>query len=159
MTVRPRIATCLWYDSKGEEAANFYVSLFANSRIVSVLHYGEAGMMPKGTPMLIRFELDGVPLAALNGGPHFTLSEAVSLVALCDTQKEIDRLWTALVADGGAESRCGWLKDRFGLSWQIIPSMLDELLSDCDPARGRRVMDAIMTMAKIDLAALERAAR
>jgi predicted 3-demethylubiquinone-9 3-methyltransferase (glyoxalase superfamily) len=157
--MRPRVSTCLWFDDNGEEAAKYYVSLFPNSRIVSVSRYGEGGMMPKGLAMLTRFELDGASLAALNGGPHFKLSEAASVVALCDTQGEIDRLWSALTADGGAESRCGWLKDRFGLSWQIIPSMLEELTSGKDPARTGRVMAAIMQMGKIDLAAIEQATR
>ncbi len=157
--MRPRVSTCLWFDDNGEEAAKYYVSLFPNSRIASVSRYGEGGMMPEGLAMLTRFELDGAPFAALNGGPHFKLSEAASIVALCDTQGDIDRLWSALTADGGAESRCGWLKDRFGLSWQIIPSMLDEVMSDKDPARTGRVMAAIMQMAKIDLAAIEQAAK
>jgi predicted 3-demethylubiquinone-9 3-methyltransferase (glyoxalase superfamily) len=157
--MRPRVSTCLWFDDNGEEAAKYYVSLFPNSRIVSVSRYGEGGMMPKGLAMLTRFELDGASFAALNGGPHFKLSEAASIVALCDTQREIDRLWSALTADGGAESRCGWLKDRFGLSWQIIPSMLEELTSGKDPARTGRVMAAIMQMGKIDLAAIEQASR
>jgi predicted 3-demethylubiquinone-9 3-methyltransferase (glyoxalase superfamily) len=157
--MKPRVSACLWFDDNGEEAAKYYVSLFPNSRIVSVSRYGEGGMMPKGLAMLTRFELDGASLAALNGGPHFKLSEAASVVALCDTQGEIDRLWSALTADGGAESRCGWLKDRFGLSWQIIPSMLEELTSGKDPARTGRVMAAIMQMGKIDLAAIEQATR
>lgn len=150
-----RISTCLWYDDNGEEAANFYVSLFPNSRIVSVTHYGEGGMMPKGLAMLTRFELDGVPFGALNGGTYYKLSEAASIVALCDTQDEIDRLWSSLTANGGAESRCGWLKDRFGLSWQIIPALLDEAIAD--PDRGARAMGAIMPMTKIDLATVEAA--
>ena len=155
--MRSRVSTCLWFDDNGEEAATFYMSLFPNSRIVSVSRYGEGGMMPKGLAMLTRFELDGASFAALNGGPHFKLSEAASIVALCDTQGEIDRLWSALTADGGAESQCGWLKDRFGLSWQIVPAMLDEVMSDKDPARTGRVMAAIMTMVKIDIAAIGKA--
>jgi len=158
VTKQQRISTCLWFDDNGEEAAKFYVSLFPNSRVVSVSRYGEGGMMRKGLAMLTRFELDGVPFAALNGGAHYTLSEAASIVALCDTQEEIDRLWSALTADGGAESRCGWLKDRFGVSWQVIPSMLNEIMSG-DEARLGRVMAAIMPMKKIDLAAIEKAAR
>ncbi len=156
MSVKSRISTCLWFNDDGEEAAKFYVSLFSNSRIVSVSRYGEGGMMRKGLAMLTRFELDGASFAALNGGRHFKLTEAASLVALCDTQREIDRLWSALTADGGAESRCGWLKDRFGLSWQIIPSMLDEVMSG-DPARAGRVMAAVMPMTKIDIATLVKA--
>jgi len=156
MSVKSRVSTCLWYDSNGEEAAKFYVSLFPESRIVSVTRYGEGGMMPKGLAMLTRFELDGVPFSALNGGPHFKLTEAASLVASCDTQDDIDRLWSALTANGGAESRCGWLKDRFGLSWQVIPSMLGEVMGD--PARAARVMAALMPMSKIELAKLTEAA-
>lgn len=154
MTVRQRVSTCLWFDDNGEEAAKFYVSLFPNSRIVSISRYGEGGMMRQGLAMLTRFELGGVEFAALNGGPHFKLTEAASLVSLCDTQAEIDRLWSALLAGGGVESRCGWLKDRFGLSWQVIPSMLSDVLADRDPARSARVMEAIMSMVKIDIATL-----
>ena len=156
MTIKRRVSTCLWFDDDGEDAANFYVSLFPNSRIVSVTRYGEGGMMRKGLAMLTRFELDGASFAALNGGTHFKLSEAASLVVLCEDQAEIDRLWTALIADGGEESRCGWLKDRFGLSWQIIPAILDEMMSG-DPARLAPVMAAIMLMKKIDIATLKAA--
>lgn len=157
MTVKQRVSTCLWFDDNGEEAANFYVSLFPNSRIVSVTRYGEGGMMRNGLAMLTRFELGGVEFAALNGGPHFRLTEAASLVALCDTQTEIDRLWSALLMDGGVESRCGWLRDRFGLSWQVIPAMMSDVMGAGDPDRAARVMAAIMTMVKIDLAAIEKA--
>ncbi len=155
MPVTRRISTCLWYDDNGEEAANFYVSLFPNSRIIGVTRYPEGGMMPKGTAMLTRFELDGVEFAALNGGRRFRLSEAASLVALCETQDEIDRLWTELTANGGAESRCGWLKDRFGLSWQIIPDGIDKMLAD--PEKGARVWAAIMPMTKINIARIREA--
>jgi predicted 3-demethylubiquinone-9 3-methyltransferase (glyoxalase superfamily) len=155
MAIKQRVSTCLWYDRDGEVAADFYVSLFPNSRIISVNRYGEGQMLPKGTAMLTRFSLDGTEFAALNGGPHFRLTEAASLVALCEDQKEIDRLWDALTADGGQESQCGWLKDRFGLSWQIIPEGIDEMMSD--PVKGARVWQAIMPMKKIDLAALEAA--
>lgn len=157
MSVKSRISTCLWFNENGEEAAEFYVSLFPNSRIVSISRYGEGGMMRKGLAMLTRFELDGTAFAALNGGTHFKLSEAASLVALCDDQAEIDRLWTALTADGGEESRCGWLKDRFGLSWQIIPAMLDELMGGEDRRRAERAFGAMMTMVKIDIAKIEAA--
>lgn len=155
MTIKQRVSTCLWYDSEGEEAANFYVSLFPNSRIVGVMRYGEGAPMPKGTAMLTRFELDGAEFAALNGGPHFKLTEAASLVALCENQDEIDRLWTRLTANGGAESQCGWLKDRFGLSWQIIPEGIDKMLSD--PVKGQRVFAAIMPMKRIVIAKLQAA--
>jgi predicted 3-demethylubiquinone-9 3-methyltransferase (glyoxalase superfamily) len=155
MTIKQRVSTCLWYDDNGEEAANFYVSLFPNSRIISINRYGEGAPMPKGTAMLVRFALDGVEFAALNGGKHFKLTEAASLVALCETQVEIDRLWTRLTANGGAESMCGWLKDRFGLSWQIIPEGVDKLMAD--PVRGARVFAAIMAMKKIDIAKVKQA--
>ncbi len=158
MIAKHRVSTCLWFDDNGEEAAEFYVSLFPASRIVSVSRYGEDAMMPKGLAMLTRFELDGVSFAALNGGPNFKLSEAASLVALCDTQAEIDRLWDALVANGGAESHCGWLKDRFGLSWQIIPSFLNDVMIG-DQARADRVMAQFMTMKKIDLETLAAASK
>ena len=155
MAIKQRVSTCLWYDDKGEEAADFYVSLFPNSRVISVTRYGEGMMMPKGLAMLTRFSLDGTEFAALNGGAHFKLTEAASLVALCEDQREIDRLWDALTADGGTESQCGWLKDRFGLSWQIIPDGVDRMMSD--PVKGPRVWEAIMPMKKIDLAALKAA--
>lgn len=155
MTIKQRVSTCLWYDRDGETAADFYVSLFPNSKIISVNRYGEGQMLPKGTAMLTRFSLDGTEFAALNGGPHFKLTEAASLVALCEDQKEIDRLWDALTADGGQESQCGWLKDRFGLSWQIIPEGIDKMMSD--PGKGARVWEAIMPMKKIDIARLRAA--
>lgn len=160
MTVRQIVSTCLWFDDDGEEAANFYVSLFPDSRILNIVRYGEPlsggpPPMPAGTAMLVRFELGGVEFAALNGGPIFKQSEAASLVALCETQEEIDRLWTRLTAQGGVESQCGWLKDRFGVSWQVIPAGIDEMMKD--PKKGRRVMEAIMTMKKIDIAKLKEA--
>jgi predicted 3-demethylubiquinone-9 3-methyltransferase (glyoxalase superfamily) len=155
MAIKQRVSTCLWFDRDGEVAADTYVSLFPDSRIVSVTRYGEGAPLPKGTAMLTRFILDGTEFAALNGGPHFKLTEAASLVALCEDQKEIDRLWDALTADGGQESQCGWLKDRFGLSWQIIPEGIDEMMSD--PVKGARVWEAIMPMKKIDIAKLKAA--
>ncbi len=155
MAIKQRVSTCLWYDRDGEVAADFYVSLFPNSRIISVNRYGDGAPLPKGTAMLTRFSLDGAEFAALNGGPHFKLTEAASLVALCEDQKEIDRLWDALTADGGAESQCGWLKDRFGLSWQIIPEGIDKMMSD--PVKGARVFEAIMPMKKINLAKIKAA--
>jgi predicted 3-demethylubiquinone-9 3-methyltransferase (glyoxalase superfamily) len=155
MAIKQRVSTCLWYDRDGEVAADFYVSLFPNSKIISVNRYGEGQMLPKGTAMLTRFSLDGTEFAALNGGQHFKLTEAASLVVLCEDQKEIDRLWNALTAGGGAESQCGWLKDRFGLSWQIIPEGIDKMMSD--PVKGARVWEAIMPMKKIDIAALKAA--
>jgi predicted 3-demethylubiquinone-9 3-methyltransferase (glyoxalase superfamily) len=154
-----RISTCIWMDNQGEDAANFYVSLFPNSRIVHVRRYGPGQPLPEGTAMLTRFELDGVSFATLNGGPRFPLSEAVSLVVTCDTQAEIDRLWSALIANGGAESRCGWCKDRFGLSWQIIPSQLGEWMSSGDSEAIGRMFGALMPMTKLDIATLEAAYR
>lgn len=159
MAIAQRISTCLWFNDKGEEAASFYVSLLPNSRIVHVSRYGPGQPLPEGTAMLTRFELEGVSFAALNGGPMFPLSEAVSLVVTCDTQAEIDRLWNALIADGGAESMCGWCKDRFGLSWQIIPSQLDAWMSSGDGEGIGRMFGTLMQMRKIDLAALDAAFR
>lgn len=154
-----RISTCLWFDSNGEDAANFYVSLFPNSRIVHVSRYGPGQPLPEGTAMLVRLELDGVSFAALNGGPMFKLSEAVSLVTTCDTQAELDRLWNALTADGGAESMCGWCKDRFGLSWQIIPSQISDWMGSPDKEAQGRMWGKLMKMRKIDIATLDTAFR
>lgn len=154
-----RISTCLWFNDKGEEAANFYVSLLPNSRIVHVSRYGPGQPLPEGTAMLTRFELEGVSFATLNGGPMFPLSEAVSLVVLCDTQAELDRLWNALIADGGAESMCGWCKDRFGLSWQIIPSQLDEWMGSSNSEGMGRLWGKLMQMRKIDIGVLDAAFR
>jgi predicted 3-demethylubiquinone-9 3-methyltransferase (glyoxalase superfamily) len=153
-----KIHPFLWFDTQAEEAAEFYVSLFPNSRITSVARYRPAGPGPEGSAMTVAFELDGQQLVALNGGPHFTFSEAISMVVNCDDQSEVDRLWAALTADGGRESQCGWLKDRYGLSWQIVPKRLMELAQDKDPGRATRTMQAMMKMVKLDIAALERAA-
>ena len=152
-----RISTCLWFDRDGEKAAKLYTSLFKNSRITAVSRYGKGAALPKGTALLVEFTLDGVPFQALNGGPVFKLSEAASLSVACDTQAEIDRLWKALLAKGGEESHCGWLKDRFGLSWQIVPSMMTTWMTD--PARAPHVMAAFMPMIKLDIATLEAAYR
>lgn len=159
MTAPQRISTCLWFNDKGEEAANFYVSLIPDSRIVHVSRYGPGQPLPEGTAMLTRFELGGVAFATLNGGPMFSLSEAVSLVVLCDTQAELDRLWHALIADGGAESMCGWCKDRYGLSWQIIPSKLSEWMSSPEAEGMGRLWGKLMQMRKIDIAILDAAFR
>lgn len=159
MSKPQRISTCLWFDRDGEEAANFYTSLFENSRIVAVSRYGKDAPLPEGTAMLVEFTLSGVPFQALNGGPHYKLTPAASLSIACDTQAEIDRLWSRLTANGGAESRCGWLVDRFGLSWQIVPSMMAKWMTDPDPARIARVVAAFMPMNKLDLAKLEAAHR
>ena len=150
---RQRVTTCLWFDDQAEAAATFYTSLFDDSRITAV------SRQPDGRALMVVFELGGVEFQGLNGGPVFQLSEACSLSVICDTQSEIDRLWTALVADGGEESQCGWLKDRFGLSWQIVPSTLGAMMTDPDPDRVGRVAAAFMSMKKFDLAALEAAFR
>jgi predicted 3-demethylubiquinone-9 3-methyltransferase (glyoxalase superfamily) len=157
MSPPQRISTCLWFNDEGEEAANFYVSLFPNSRIVHISRYGPGQPLPEGTAMLTRFELDGASFAALNGGPMFPLSEAVSVVATCDTQPELDRIWNALIANGGAESMCGWCKDRFGLSWQIIPSQMSAWMASSDGAAQGRMFGKLMSMRKLDIPTLEAA--
>ncbi len=152
-----KITPCLWFDSQAEEAATFYTSIFGNSRILEVARYGKAGPGPEGSVMTVNFELDGHEFVALNGGPQFTFNEAISLQVNCRTQEEVDDLWTRL-SEGGAEGPCGWLKDRYGVSWQIIPTRLNELLGDADPERSQRAMGAMLGMKKIDIAALEQAA-
>ena len=159
MPTPQRISTCVWLDRDGEEAANFYTSLFDNSRIVSISRYGKGSHLPQGTAWLVEFTLDGTPFQVLNGGPHFKLTEAASISVSCDSQAEIDRLWTRLTANGGTESHCGWLKDRFGVSWQIVPSQMVTWMTDKDPARIARVVAAFMPMAKLDIATLEAAYR
>jgi len=151
------ITPCLWFDTEGEEAANFYTSVFPNSKIVDVARYGSAGPRPEGTVMTVSFELNGHKFVALNGGPEFTFSEAVSFQVMCKTQEEVDAFWSKL-SEGGDEGPCGWLKDRFGLSWQIVPTALPELLSDPDQEKAQRVMQAMLNMKKIEIDALERAA-
>jgi predicted 3-demethylubiquinone-9 3-methyltransferase (glyoxalase superfamily) len=157
MTKLTRITPCLWFDTEGEEAATFYTEIFDNSRILHVTHYGEAGPRPAGTVMTVDFELDGQPLVALNGGPEFPFTEAVSFQVSCDSQEEVDRFWARL-SEGGEEGPCGWLKDRFGLSWQIIPTVLNELVRDPDPARSQRAIEAMLGMKKLDVEALQQAA-
>lgn len=151
-----RITPFLWFDHQAEEAANLYVSVFPGSRIVSVSRYGEAGPGPKGSVMTVAFELDGQSFTALNGGPLFHFTEAISFVVDCKTQEEVDRYWDKL-SEGGHEGQCGWLKDRFGLSWQIIPSTLGEMLTDPEPGKARKVMEAMLRMRKIDVAELRKA--
>ncbi|HSX02887.1 MAG TPA: VOC family protein [Candidatus Saccharimonadia bacterium] len=153
-----KITPFLWFDTQAEEAMEFYCAIFKNSRIVTVSRYGEAGPGPAGSVMTGVFELEGQQFMALNGGPQFKFTEAVSFSVGCQTQAEIDELWSKLTADGGEESQCGWLKDRFGLSWQIVPTQLGELMADPDPARAGRVMQAMLQMKKLDLAALQAAA-
>ncbi len=152
-----KITPCLWFDTEGEEAAKFYSSVFPNSRIVDVAHYGEAGPRPAGTVMTVSFELDGQEFVALNGGPEFTFNEAISFQVSCETQEEVDAFWSKL-SEGGEEGPCGWLKDRFGVSWQIIPTALPRLLGDPDHERSQRVMRAMLGMKKIEIDGLERAA-
>lgn len=154
----PQINPFLWFDTQAQEAANFYVAVFPNSRITGVARYGEGGPGPAGSVMTVGFELDGKPFTALNGGPHFQFNEAVSFVIHCGDQAEVDRYWNALTADGGKEVQCGWLKDRFGLSWQVVPDVLLELTADPDQAKVQRVMAAMMQMVKLDIAKLKAAA-
>ena len=151
-----RITPFLWFDTEAEDAARLYVSIFKNSRITSVARYGKAGPGPEGTVMTVHFELDGQPFIALNGGPHFKFNEAVSFSVECQTQEEVDRYWEKL-SEGGEEGPCGWLKDRYGLSWQVNPTVLGDMLNDPDPEKAKRVMEAMLEMTKIDIAALEAA--
>ena len=153
----PTITPNLWFDTRGLEAAEYYVSVFPNSKIVNVTHYSEAGPREAGTVMTVDFVLDGQPFTAINGGPEFTFDEAVSLLIECADQDEVDHYWAKLT-DGGEESQCGWLKDRFGLSWQVAPTGVDAFFDDADPARAQRVMTAMFGMRKLDLAALQAAA-
>jgi predicted 3-demethylubiquinone-9 3-methyltransferase (glyoxalase superfamily) len=155
-----KIVPCLWYDSEAEEAAKLYTSVFKNSRILSVNRYGKEGFeihgRPEGSAMTVEFELEGHRFVALNGGPHFKFSEAISFQISCADQKEVDYFWSKLTADGGHESQCGWLKDKFGLSWQVVPSMLPELLKG-DAAAAQRVTKAFLQMKKFDIEALKKA--
>ena len=151
-----RISPFLWFDTQAEDAATHYVSIFKNSRIVHVSRYGEAGPGPKGGVMTVAFELEGQPFIAVNGGPHFTFNESISFSVECETQEEVDYFWSRLT-DGGTESMCGWLKDKFGLSWQVNPKILGQMLSDQDPARSKRTMEAMLKMKKIDIPALQKA--
>jgi two-component system sensor histidine kinase QseC len=152
-----QITPCLWFDDNAEEAARFYVTVFKNAKINTVTYYGDGMPMPKGTVLTVTFTINGQDFMALNGGPAFTLDEAVSFMINCDSQAEIDDYWTKLTADGGKPVQCGWLKDKFGLSWQIVPSILPKLL-DGDQARTDRVMAAVMQMVKLDIATMEKAA-
>jgi predicted 3-demethylubiquinone-9 3-methyltransferase (glyoxalase superfamily) len=151
------VTPCLWFDTEGEDAANFYVSVFPDSKILSVTRYGSAGPRPEGTIMTVEFELRGQQFVALNGGPDFTFSEAVSFQVGCETQEEVDAYWNAL-SEGGEEGPCGWLKDKYGLSWQIVPSALTRLLEDSDREKSQRVMAVMLKMGKIEIVELERAA-
>jgi predicted 3-demethylubiquinone-9 3-methyltransferase (glyoxalase superfamily) len=153
-----KITPFLWFDSNAEEATNFYVSVFKNSRILNIARYGDAGPRPKGTVMTVNFQLEGQDFMALNGGPHYTFSPALSFFVSCATQAEVDELWEKLTA-GGSDVQCGWLRDRFGVSWQIIPRALMELIQDKDPAKSQRVFKAMIGMIKIDIEGLQRAYR
>ncbi len=157
MATPQKITPFFWFDRNAEEAANLYVTLFKDSKILAVSRYGDMGPGPKGTAMTVEFQLAGQRFLALNGGPTFKLTEAISLLVNCDSQEEIDMLWSKLTADGGQESQCGWLKDRFGLSWQIIPSEFPSMIQDKDPQRSQRVMAAMMQMKKFDIARLRAA--
>jgi len=151
-----KITPFLWFDGRAEEAANFYVSLFKNSRVLSVTRYGDAGPGPKGTVMIATFQLDGQRFFALNGGPQFTFSPAISFLVNCETQEEVDELWEKL-SEGGERNQCGWLKDKYGLSWQIVPSVLGELMQDKDAEKSKRVMKAMLQMDKLDIKRLKQA--
>jgi predicted 3-demethylubiquinone-9 3-methyltransferase (glyoxalase superfamily) len=155
MPRKQKIVTYLWFDGKAEEAAEHYTSIFKNSKILSVTRYGDAGPGPKGTAMVVNFQLEGQEFIALNGGPQFKFTEAISLLVNCDSQEEVDELWSKLSA-GGEEGQCGWLKDKFGLSWQIIPTVLFELIQDRDPEKSKRAMQAMLQMKKIDIDGLKR---
>ena len=152
-----KITPFLWFDNQAEEAMNFYTSVFKNSKIGEVARYGEAGPGPAGSVMTATFELDGQHFIALNAGPHFKFTEAISFVIDCQNQEEVDYYWNKLTADGGQESQCGWLKDKFGLSWQVVPSMLSKLFSTPDKEKANRAMKAMMQMKKLDIATLQKA--
>jgi len=154
--MKQKVTPFLWFDGKAEEAANFYVSIFPGSKIVSATRYGDAGPGPKGSVMTVVFELNGQQFIALNGGPQFKFTEAVSFSVDCKTQEEVDAFWQKLSA-GGEEGPCGWLKDKYGLSWQIVPTILVEMLSDPDPVKSKRVMEAMMKMKKIEIKTLKQA--
>jgi len=155
-----KISPFLWFDHQAEEAANFYISIFKNSKMLSMTHYGEAGAkvsgMPKGSVMTVNFELDGQAFTALNGGPEFKFNEAISFVVNCETQEEVDRMWEKL-SEGGQEIECGWLKDKYGVAWQIVPAILLELLNDPDPVKTEKVMQAMLQMKKIDIKTIKEA--
>lgn len=151
-----KITPFLWFDNQAEEAANFYTSIFKNSKVVKVARYGEGGPGPAGSAMTVMFQIEGQEYIGLNGGPHFKFTEAVSFSIACKNQQEVDEFWEKLSA-GGEEGQCGWLKDKFGLSWQVNPTILGEMLSDPDPQKAKRVMAAMLKMKKIDIAALQQA--
>jgi predicted 3-demethylubiquinone-9 3-methyltransferase (glyoxalase superfamily) len=151
MAIKQRITPFLWFDTQAEEAADFYCSIFNNSKMGQVVRYGDSGPGPKGQVMIATFELEGQQFTALNGGPRFKFDEAISFVVNCETQEEIDYYWEKLTANGGAESQCGWLKDRFGLSWQVVPTIIGELMASGDAEKSGRVMRAVLQMKKLDI--------
>src|SRR5262244_3891145 len=151
-----KITACLWFNGQAEEAARFYASIFKNSAIGEITHYGEGSPRPKGSVLTVRFQLDGQEFLALNGGPQFPFTEAVSFIVHCETQEELDRMWEQL-SEGGAAGQCGWLKDHYGLSWQIVPTVLSTMLSDPNAARAERVLQAVRRMQQLDINALEEA--
>jgi predicted 3-demethylubiquinone-9 3-methyltransferase (glyoxalase superfamily) len=153
-----KVSPFLWFDSNAEEASNFYVSIFKNSKVLKVSRYGEGGPGPAGSVMIVNFQIEGQEFIALNGGPHFKFTEAISFSINCQTQEEVDYYWNRLIAGGGQESQCGWLKDKFGLSWQVVPTILGELLADKDAKKAQRVMQAMLKMKKIEIQELKRAA-
>ena len=153
-----KLTPCLWFDGKAEDAANFYVATFPDSEITDIQRWGEGGMAPAGTVLTVSFRLGDMEFTGLNGGPEFSFTEAVSFQIDCESQEEVDYFWNTLIAGGGEESQCGWLKDKFGLSWQVIPRRLMELLADPDPGRAQRAMQAMLQMRKIEVAKLEEAA-
>jgi len=152
-----KITPFLWFDNQAEEAMNFYTSIFKNSKVKTVSRYGDAGPGPKGTVMVAKFELEGQEFMVLNGGPRFKFTQAISFVVNCTSQQEVDELWEKLLAGGGAEDACGWLRDKYGLSWQIIPTALGEMMSDPDKQKAGRAMQAMLKMKKIDIAEMRRA--
>ena len=151
-----KITPCLWFDNEAEEAAQFYTSIFKDSRVLSMLHYGDAGPRPAGTVMSVTFQLDGQEFIALNGGPYFTFSPAISFFVNCETQEEVDELWQKLSASP-ADEQCGWLKDKYGVSWQIVPTVLRAMLQDKDPEKSKRVTEALLQMKKLDIEMLKHA--
>jgi predicted 3-demethylubiquinone-9 3-methyltransferase (glyoxalase superfamily) len=153
-----KITPCLWFDKEAEQAVNFYLSVFKDGKVGEILRYGEGAPMPVGTVLTMTFEAGGVSFIALNGGPHFQFNEAISFSIDCKSQAEVDYYWDRLTADGGKPGQCGWLKDKYGVSWQVVPARMIELLKDRDPGRARRAMQAMMQMTKIDVARAEAAA-
>ena len=153
----PRITPNLWFDTESKDAAEFYVSVFPNSKVTDITYYNDAGPRPAGTVLTVEFVLDGQEYTAINGGPEFTFDEAISFQVNCESQDEVDYFWAKL-SDGGEEGPCGWLKDKFGLSWQIVPTLMDEMIGDPDVEKAQRVMKAMLSMSKLDLAELQRAA-